>query len=142
MQRLEGKVVAITGASSGIGRGMAERFASEGAAVVLGARTAEPLEAVASAIQRRGGRALALNNVEPTLVSRQHRILRVKMPQNLIDHRPRAARARQPIEHPGAIREPLNQSRLGQKLQVTRDARLALVQDTTKLEHRKLFPRQ
>lgn len=72
MQRLEGKVVAITGASSGIGRGMAERFASEGAAVVLGARTAEPLEAVASAIQRRGGRALAV----PMDVRREEDIVR------------------------------------------------------------------
>jgi 3-oxoacyl-[acyl-carrier protein] reductase len=58
--RLEGKVVAITGASSGIGRGIAERFAKEGARVVLGARTPEKLEVAARAITAAGGQALAL----------------------------------------------------------------------------------
>lgn len=58
--RLEGKVVAITGASSGIGRGIAERFAKEGARVVLGARNADKLEAAARAITAAGGHALAL----------------------------------------------------------------------------------
>lgn len=72
MQRLDGKVVAITGASSGIGRGMAERFASEGAAVVLGARNAAPLEALVTEIQHRGGRALAV----PMDVRREEDIVR------------------------------------------------------------------
>lgn len=58
--RLEDKVVAITGASSGIGRGLAEAFAAEGARLVLGARTADKLGAAARAITQSGGRAVAV----------------------------------------------------------------------------------
>lgn len=72
MKRLEGKVVAVTGASSGIGRGLSERFAAEGAAVVLGARSAGPLEALAAEIQRAGGRAIAV----PMDVRREEDIVR------------------------------------------------------------------
>ena len=60
MVRLSGRVVAITGASSGIGRATAERCAAEGAAVVLSARRADRLDEVAAAIAARGGRALAV----------------------------------------------------------------------------------
>lgn len=56
MGLLDNKVAIITGASSGIGRAAAFLFASEGAAVVLNARGAEALEAVAEAIKDRGGR--------------------------------------------------------------------------------------
>jgi short-subunit dehydrogenase len=54
------KVIAITGASAGIGRACAERLARGGAAVVLSARRAALLEEVARAITDRGGRALAV----------------------------------------------------------------------------------
>lgn len=54
------KVIAITGASSGIGRAVAERAAAEGAAVVLSARRAELLDAVVAGITRSGGRAIAV----------------------------------------------------------------------------------
>ena len=54
------KVVAITGASAGIGRAVAERAAAEGAAVVLSARRADLLNEVAAGITARGGRALAV----------------------------------------------------------------------------------
>ncbi|PKR87850.1 short-chain dehydrogenase [Pleomorphomonas diazotrophica] len=57
MGLLDNKVAIITGASSGIGRAAAFLFASEGAAVVLNARGAEALEAVADEIKSRGGRA-------------------------------------------------------------------------------------
>ncbi len=54
------KVIAITGASSGIGRATAERAAAAGAAVVLSARRAELLHGIAASIATRGGRALAV----------------------------------------------------------------------------------
>jgi NADP-dependent 3-hydroxy acid dehydrogenase YdfG len=54
---IEGKVVAITGASSGIGAATAELLAGQGARVVLGARRLERLEAVAGRIADRGGQA-------------------------------------------------------------------------------------
>ena len=53
-------VVAITGASAGIGRACAERIARSGHAVVLNARRAELLQDVVSAITASGGRALAV----------------------------------------------------------------------------------
>lgn len=57
--RLEGKVAAITGAASGIGRATALRFGAEGAAVVVGDVSAEGAAAVAAEIVARGGRASA-----------------------------------------------------------------------------------
>ena len=57
---LEGRKVAITGASSGIGAATAELLASEGAAVALGARREERLTELAERIESNGGRAVAL----------------------------------------------------------------------------------
>ncbi len=57
MAGIEGKVVAITGASSGIGAATAELLAGQGARVVLGARRLERLEAVAGRVAARGGQA-------------------------------------------------------------------------------------
>lgn len=52
------RVVVVTGASSGIGRGVAEAFGRAGDAVVLVARDRAALESVAEDILRAGGRAL------------------------------------------------------------------------------------
>jgi short-subunit dehydrogenase len=57
---LTGRVAVITGASSGIGRATAERFAAEGMPVVLGARRAARLAEVAEGIRRVGGAARAV----------------------------------------------------------------------------------
>ena len=48
MQKLTGKVALVTGASRGIGRGIALAFAGEGATLVLSARSQEQLESVAA----------------------------------------------------------------------------------------------
>ena len=50
MGKLDGKVAIITGASRGIGAAAARRFAAEGARVVLAARTANALAAIAAEI--------------------------------------------------------------------------------------------
>ncbi|WP_425510927.1 SDR family oxidoreductase [Xanthomonas chitinilytica] len=55
---LEDKTIIVTGASSGIGAAAALLFAAEGANVVLGARRADHLEAVAARINRGAGRAV------------------------------------------------------------------------------------
>jgi NAD(P)-dependent dehydrogenase (short-subunit alcohol dehydrogenase family) len=57
---LDGKVAIVTGASRGIGAASALAFADAGARVVLAARTAERLSAVAEQINARGGKALAV----------------------------------------------------------------------------------
>jgi NAD(P)-dependent dehydrogenase (short-subunit alcohol dehydrogenase family) len=49
--RLAGKVTIITGAGSGLGRGIALKFAREGAAVVLAGRTQDRLEQVAAEME-------------------------------------------------------------------------------------------
>lgn len=57
MVGVEGKVIAITGSSSGIGEAAARRLAKEGAKVVLGARRTDLLEAVTEDIKNDGGEA-------------------------------------------------------------------------------------
>ena len=56
---IEGKVVAITGASSGLGEATARRLSDEGATIVLGARRSDRLQKLMSEITGKGGKALA-----------------------------------------------------------------------------------
>jgi NADP-dependent 3-hydroxy acid dehydrogenase YdfG len=55
MSNVKGKVVVITGASSGIGEATARLLAEQGAHVVMGARRVDPLETLASSIRSEGG---------------------------------------------------------------------------------------
>jgi NAD(P)-dependent dehydrogenase (short-subunit alcohol dehydrogenase family) len=57
---LDGKVVVITGASSGFGKGAALRFAEERASVVLAARRGDLLEEIAARCRESGVRASAV----------------------------------------------------------------------------------
>lgn len=57
---LTGKAVLVSGASRGIGLAIARTFATEGARVVLTARSAGPLEAAAVALRDEGATVLAL----------------------------------------------------------------------------------
>jgi NADP-dependent 3-hydroxy acid dehydrogenase YdfG len=57
MLNVENKVIAITGASSGIGEATAKLLAKNGANVVLGARRIEKLEKIVEEIRNQGGTA-------------------------------------------------------------------------------------
>ncbi len=57
---IAGKVIVITGASSGMGEAAARHLAAKGARVVLGARRADRIEALASEITSAGGQATAV----------------------------------------------------------------------------------
>jgi len=57
---IEGKVVVITGGSSGLGEATARHLSAQGAAIVLGARRADRLNILVSELTGQGGRALAL----------------------------------------------------------------------------------
>lgn len=67
---LQGRVIVITGASSGLGEAAARLLSSRGAVLALGARRRDRIEALAAELAGRGGEALALQ----TDVTRPHEV--------------------------------------------------------------------
>lgn len=57
---ISGKIIVITGASSGMGAAAARHLAAKGASVVLGARRSDRIEALAAEITEAGGKATAV----------------------------------------------------------------------------------
>lgn len=60
MQRIKGKVVAITGASAGIGKTIAIKLAENGVKVILGARNIQQLENIVDEIKNNNGDAISV----------------------------------------------------------------------------------
>ena len=57
---IEGKVVVITGGSSGLGEATAHHLSAHGATIVLGARRADRIRSLADELSRNGAKALAV----------------------------------------------------------------------------------
>ncbi|WP_040261759.1 SDR family NAD(P)-dependent oxidoreductase [Pseudomonas massiliensis] len=70
--RLAGKTFVITGASSGLGRGVALELGRSGARVVLAARRAEALESLVSQIEGEGGQAVMVPTDVTDTTQMQH----------------------------------------------------------------------
>lgn len=81
MALLTGKVAIVTGASTGIGRAIAERFAEDGALVVVNhSKSPEKAQQVVIGIQAKGGKALAFQ-ADMSRVSEARRLVRETVAQ-------------------------------------------------------------
>ncbi len=60
MDNIKGKVIVITGASSGLGEASARYLSEQGASVVIGARRTEKIKSIAEEITNSGGKAIAV----------------------------------------------------------------------------------
>src|SRR2546429_2804425 len=58
--KIKGKVVVITGASSGLGEAAARLLSAQGASVALGARRSDRLKSLADELNRNGGKKVAV----------------------------------------------------------------------------------
>jgi NADP-dependent 3-hydroxy acid dehydrogenase YdfG len=72
-KNIEGKVVVITGASSGLGEATARLLSVQGASVVLGARRIDRIQSLADELTGSGGKALAI----PTDVTHYDQVKRL-----------------------------------------------------------------
>jgi NADP-dependent 3-hydroxy acid dehydrogenase YdfG len=72
-KNIEGKVVVITGASSGLGEATARLLSAQGASVVLGARRVDRIQSLADELIGSGGKALAI----PTDVTHPDQVKRL-----------------------------------------------------------------
>jgi NADP-dependent 3-hydroxy acid dehydrogenase YdfG len=59
--KIEGKVVVITGASSGLGESTARLLSAQGASVMLGARRVDRLRSLVDELTGSGGKALSVS---------------------------------------------------------------------------------
>jgi NADP-dependent 3-hydroxy acid dehydrogenase YdfG len=70
---IQGKIVVITGASSGLGEATARHLSAQGATVVLGARRVDRIQSLADELTARGAKALAI----PTDVTHRDQVKRL-----------------------------------------------------------------
>lgn len=71
MSQLEGEIAIVTGGSSGIGKGIAQAFAREGAKLVIAARNREKLDATADELRSAGAVVLSV----PTDVTQEAQVV-------------------------------------------------------------------
>ncbi len=74
MNQFLNKVVLITGASRGIGEAIAHQFAEQGAQVIVSSRSQEGVDAVATAIRAKGGKAVGITCHNGDKASRENLI--------------------------------------------------------------------